>query len=146
MPDDNGNARPARSFWVISAAALVWNLIGVASYLMTVTISAETLNAMPVAERSLYQGIPAWVTSSYALAVFGGTLASALLLARRAGAVSAFYVSLLAIIVQMTHTLFMSAIAKVRGPAAAALPVAIIIVAVYLLWYSRSARARGWLR
>ena len=33
-----------RSFWIISMLALAWNLMGVASYLLTVTVSTEALN------------------------------------------------------------------------------------------------------
>jgi hypothetical protein len=134
-----------RSFWIISIAALVWNLLGVASYLMTVTISPAALDAMPEAERALYQNIPIWVTSSYAIAVFGGTLASILLLMRKSWATTAFVVSLLAILLQMGHAFFMTTMLAVRGAAGAALPLCVIAVAIYLVWYSSAAKKKGWL-
>ncbi len=137
--------KPARGFWIVSLLALVWNLIGVASYLMTVTMGPEALSGMSEAERSLYTDVPAWATAAFAIAVFGGLLGCVALLLRRAWAVPAFGVSLVAILIQMGHAFFMSAMLEVRGAGAAILPVLIIVIAVYLVWFSRSARDRGWL-
>ena len=137
--------KPARGFWIVSVLALVWNLIGVASYLMTTTMGPDTLNAMSEATRSLYTDVPPWATAAYAIAVFGGLLGCVALLLRKAWAVPVFVISLVAILVQMGHAFFMSAMLEVRGTAAAILPTLIIVVAVYLVWFSRSARSRGWL-
>jgi hypothetical protein len=137
--------KPARGFWIVSVLALVWNLIGVASYLMTTAMGPDTLNAMSEAERSLYTDVPPWATAAFAIAVFGGLLGCVALLLRKAWAVPVFVISLVAILVQMGHAFFMSAMLEVRGTAAAILPTLIIVVAVYLVWFSRSARSRGWL-
>jgi len=145
-PSDKTAGVPPRSFWVLGAVATVWNLLGVVTYLMSVTISPAAIQAMPEAERALYQHIPAWVTSSYAIAVFGGTLACVLLLLRKSWAVTVFAISLLAILLQMAYTLFVSPLLAVRGAGGAVLPLCIIAAAVGLLWYSNDARKRGWLR
>ena len=136
---------PNRSFWFISALALAWNLIGVATYLMSVTMSPEALAAMPEAERALQTNVPVWVTSAYAIAVFGGTLACLALLMRKAWAVPVFIVSLVAILLQMGYGLFGTAMLEVQGGAAAILPALLIAIAIYLVSFSRSAKARGWL-
>jgi hypothetical protein len=109
-------------------------------------MSPEALDAMPEPERALYVDVPIWVTSSYAMAVFGGTLACVFLLARKAWAVAAFVVSLVAILIQMGHAFFMTPMIEVRGAASTVLPLIIIVVAIYLVWFSRSAKAKGWLR
>ena len=137
--------KPARGFWIVSLLALVWNLIGVASYLMTVTMGPDALSGMSEAEQRLYTDVPAWATAAFAIAVFGGLLGCIALLLRKAWAVPAFAVSLAAILVQMGHAFFVSAMLEVRGGEAAILPVLIIVIAVYLVWFSRSARDRGWL-
>ena len=145
MSEPIATATPPRSFWIISILALLWNLLGVASYLMTVKMSPDALAAMPEAERALYQNVPAWVTSSFAIAVFGGTLACILLLMRKRVASTLFLVSLLAILVQMGHAFFMTQMLAVHGAAGAALPLCVIVAAMFLLWYSRGAQSRGWL-
>ena len=142
MSEPIATGTPPRSFWIVSILALAWNLLGVVSYLMTVKMSPA---AMPEAERALYQDIPAWVTSSFAIAVFGGTLACILLLMRKRLATTLFLVSLLAILLQMGHAFFMTNMLAVRGAAGAALPVCVIVAALFLLWYSRGAQSRGWL-
>lgn len=142
----NSADRPTKGFWIIGIFALLWNLLGVVTYLMSVTMSPETLAQMTEAERSLYTDIPAWVTSAYAIAVFGGTVASVALLLRKSWAAYVFFISLLAILVQMGHAFFMTPMLEVMGTGSAVLPVFIIVIAVFLLWYSWTVKQLGWLR
>lgn len=139
------DTRPPRSFWITSWLALVWNVIGDAAYLMAVTMSPATLAAMPPAEQALYTGIPWWATSAYAIAVWGGTLASIGLLLRRAWAAPLFAASLAGIVVQMTHALFFTTLLQVKAASAAAMPLLVTVIAIYLLLFARGARRRGWL-
>lgn len=139
-------SKPGRGFWIISVVALVWNLLGIMSYVMQVSMTPEQLAEMQDAERLLYSGIPAWVTGAYAIGVFGGTLGSIALLLRKAWAVPVFIVSLVAIVVQMGHALLMTDAVEVLGPTAAIMPLVITAVAAFLVWYALSARKKGWLR
>ena len=132
-----------RAFWIVSIVALLWNLAGVAAYLMQVTMSPEALAALSEAEQALYADIPAWATGAYAIAVFAGTLGSILLLMRKALALPVFVVSLVGILVQMGQALFMTDVLAVRGATAAIGPVAIIVIAVFLVWYSDNAKKKG---
>lgn len=134
---------PGRSFVIIGVLALLWNALGIFTYLMQVLMTQEALSELPPDEAALYANIPAWVTSAYAIAVFGGTLACIALLLRKAWAVPVFVVSLLAILVQMGHALFMTDLLAVRGSTAAILPLVIIGVAVFLVWYSTDAKKKG---
>lgn len=137
---------PTRSFWIISTVALLWNALGIVTYLLTVSMSEAALAAMPEAERELYTNVPTWVTASYAAAVFGGTLGSIGLLLRRAWAVPVLGLSLTGIVLQMGHALLASQLLAVKGPGAAVLPLLIFVVAVFLLWYAVRARRRAILR
>lgn len=132
-----------RSFWIISILSLVWNLIGAATYLMSVTMTPEMLAELSEAERMLYTDIPAWVTSAYAIAVFAGLLGSAVLLMRNALAIPIFVISLIAILAQMAYTLFMSEIIEVRGPTAIILPILVTTIAAYLVWFSTNAKKKA---
>ena len=136
----------AKSFWIIGALALVWNLIGVVAYIMQMTMTDEALLALPEAERTLYQHVPAWATAAFALAVNGGALGCLLLLMRRAWAFAVLVVSLVAILVQMYHSLFMVKSIEVYGPGGVIMPVMVIGVGVFLVWYANKARDRGWIR
>jgi hypothetical protein len=136
----------SRSFWIIGVAALLWNALGVMTYVMQVTMSDEALGALPETERMLYENIPAWVTAAFATAVFAGTIGSLLLLLRKAVAVPVFILSLVAIVVQMFHNLFIADTVNVMGAPAVAFPVLVIVIAVFLVWYSQTAKKKGWLR
>ncbi len=132
-------------FKVIAVLALIWNLIGVATYLMSVSMTEEALEAIPEAERVLYTDIPAWATAAYAIAVFAGVLGSLGLIVRKAWAVPLLVVSLLGILVQMGHALFLSPVLEIRGLTAAVMPLVLIAIAAYLVAMARSARSKNWI-
>jgi hypothetical protein len=137
---------PTRSFRIISTLALLWNALGIVTWLMTVTMSDAALAALPEAEQELYTNVPAGVTVSYAVAVLGGTVGSIGLLLRRAWAVPILGLSLAGILLQMGHALLASQLLAVKGAGAAVLPLLIVVVAALLLWYAVRARSRGMLR
>lgn len=136
--------RPRRSFWIISGAALVWNLIGMAAYVAYVTKSEEVIAAMPEAERAMYDN-PEWVTAVFATAVTAGTIGSILLLLRRGWAVPVLALSLIAVVVQLIHLFTMSNAMQVAGAQSAVMPLLVTVVAAYLVWYARAAKAKDWL-
>lgn len=133
------------SFWVISAVALVWNCLGAVAYLMQVTMSAETLQAMPEADRAMYTDIPVWATAAFAIAVWGGVLGSVLLLLRKKSATTVFVVSLAGILVQMAHAFFISA-SPITGASRMILPLLVVAIGAYLFWFSSDAGKKGWLQ
>lgn len=143
MPESSESIRLPRSFWPLAIGSLLWNLIGVMNFLYTVTLNPETLAVMPESERTLYTDIPFLVNASFALAVFFGTLGSVLLLTRRAISVSAFLVSLVAIVLQIGFGLWLTPMLEAQGPAALILPTLITLFAAVFLWYSRRMAAIG---
>lgn len=121
--------------------------MGVMMYIMQVTMSPETLQALPEAEQQLYTNIPMWATAAFAIAVWGSTLGCILLLLRRKLANPVFTIAYFAIMVQMVHSLFISKSIEVYGPGqAASMPIMIILIGGFLIWYSRRATAMGWLK
>ena len=138
--------KPTTAFWIISVLALLWNLMGVWAYIDHVTMTSETLLAKPIEEQALYTNVPAWATAAFAIAVWGSTLGSILLLVRKRWATPVFVIAFAGIIVQMVHQLFISKSIEVYGPGGAVMPVMIILIGAYLIWYSRNATAKGWLK
>ena len=137
---------PSRRLWLVAVVALIWNLLGVLSFVMTVGASPQVIEALPAAERVLHTSMPAWVKACYAVAVFAGTLGSVLLLLRQGLARPLFLISLLAVVLQMGHALFFSPLLQTAGASAAVMPVLVLLIAGYLAWYAGFAKARGWLR
>ena len=141
---DNGRAIPP-SFRLLSAGALVWNLLGVMAYVSQVTMSDAALLALPENERILYTSIPAWATSAFAIAVNGGALGCILLLMRKSWAFPILVLSLLGVLVQMTHSIFFTNSMEVYGPGGMIMPTMVLVVSIYLVWYSNHARTNGWI-
>ncbi|MCF6223806.1 MAG: hypothetical protein L3J34_08765 [Flavobacteriaceae bacterium] len=141
----NASNKPKASFWIISVIALIWNLMGVFAYLTQAYMSDEVLAALPDTERALYENLPAWVTVAYAIAVFGGTIGAILMLLKKKLSVQLFTISLLGVIIQMSYNFFMSNTIEVYGPSSIVMPIMIIVIAFYLVWYSKSVRTKGWL-
>ena len=131
-------------FWFAAIGALLWNLIGVATYLSYVTASSEAIAALPDEQRAIREATPMFVTAAYAIAVFSAAAGSIFLLMRRSWAVSMFTTSLVAVLVQFGY-MFLALNVLSTGAAAAVLPAMIIIVGLLLVRFSLSARRKGWL-
>jgi hypothetical protein len=132
-------------FWLLAILAVLWNLVGVASYLMDVTLSEEALAQLPEAQRNLRAATPSWVTGCYAIAAFAGALGSIALLVRKAWAKLLFAVSLAAVILQMGYVFIGMNASEVLGAAAMIFPAIIIVLGIFWLWFSMLSQKRGWL-
>jgi hypothetical protein len=137
--------KPTTAFWIITVLALLWNIIGVVAYIMQVTMTPEDIAALPENQRAMYTDVPAWATSAFALATWGGLLANILLLVRKKLAGPLFVASFFAILVSMYHSFFMTNMLKVSGASGAILPICIIVIGAFMIFFTRSAAAKGWL-
>ncbi len=135
-----------RRFRILAALAVAWNLLGVAMFVMQVTLPAASLAAMPADQRELYETVPAWITAAFAVAVLAGTLGSILLLLRQRLAVPVLALSLAGLLVQLGGTYLATDAMRVYGAAGLVLPLLLLAIAVALVVIARNARARGWLR
>ena len=136
--NDESNSGVHWSFWLIGARALIWNAMGVVNYFMQ--MNPDVLELYRESERAIIEGRPAWATGAFAIAVFGGTLGSLLLLLRKSAATYLFVVSLLGVIGAMVHTLGVGVefgLGEMLG--IILMPLA---VAAFLTWYSRHAEGK----
>ena len=137
--------KPPTSFWVFSGAALVWNLIGLFFYIQQVTISPEALATLSQQQQDLISQTPTWATAAFALAVNTGVLASLFLLLRKSWAVPFFAVSLLSVIVQDVDAFVLRGAFGIVGVNGVIIPGMVLIVAILVLFYSRSAKRKRWI-
>ncbi len=139
----NSTNKPTTVFWVIGIVALIWNIMGVMAYLAQAYMTDEALAAIPEAQRPLYENLPAWVTGAFAIAVFGGTLGSILLLFRKSAAYYLFIFSLLGVLVTMVYTLgvqFDFSLSEILG-----LIIMPIFASLFFIWYSKLSESKGWI-
>jgi hypothetical protein len=130
------------SFWIISAVALLWNVGGVANYIMQ-TMNPDSLDTYREAERVVIEGRPAWATSAFAIAVFGGTFGSLLLLFKKSAASHVFIASLAGVIVTLIHAF--GAIHWTFDVGTLMPQLMSLAVAGFLIWYSKMARRKSWI-
>ena len=143
---EQASGSPPRSFYIIGIAALIWNLIGVMTYIMQVTLSDAAMAALPEEQQAFIQNSPVWVTATYAIATNAGALGCALLLARQSWAYLVLVVSFAGIVVQNLYGYIMGGAVDVYGAAGVGLSVAVIAIGAFLIWYTKSAADKGWLK
>jgi len=141
----NSSNKPKASFWIIVIIAFIWNLMGVFAYIAQAYMSDEDLAALPENQRALYENVPAWVTAAFAISVFGGALGCILLLLKKKMATTVFVISFVAILAQMTYNFFMSKAVEVYGPGGMIMPIMVIIIGYFLIYYSKRAANYGWI-
>lgn len=136
--NDNTTSAVHWSFWVIGALALVWNALGGVNYIMQ--MNPDVVATLPDTHQAIIIGRPAWATGGFALGVFVGAIGGLLLLLRKPAAFYAFIVSLLGILVTMIHTLrVVNSGVEFSSAEIFVMMVLPVVVAAFLLWYSKIA-------
>ncbi len=130
--------KPSAIFWVIGIIALIWNGLGVMAYLGKAFITEEMIAKLPEEQQAEFLiELPSWVTAAFAIAVFGGVLASILLLMKKKAAYKLFIISAVAAIAQHIY-LFMNV-----EVTSFIMPVMVIVVCLFLIWYSKKCTDDG---
>ena len=120
---------------VVAALALIWNLMGVYAYLLSVGVLRGGDAAMSAAS------MPVWVTGAFAVGVFGGTLGSIGLLLLKRWAKPMLLASLLGVIVNDVWAFFLRV-----GPAESPImPLAVNLIVLLLVALAYNADKKGWL-
>ena len=138
--------KPPIWFWLVSGIALLWNLSGVFNYLNQAFNQQAILESINQAQREVFEGIPAWATAAFALAVFSGTIGSIGLLLRKKWAKPLFIISLVTAVAQFIHWLFVSNAVEAFGPSTYTMPIIVVIIGTYLIFFSKIGIQKGWLR
>ncbi len=142
----NESVKPPVWFWIVSAVAVVWNGMGIKAYLDQAYMTPDKLASLPEAEQAMYSiEYPAWVTAAFAIAVFGGTIGSVLLLIKKKLAYTVLVVSLIGILAQMTYAFFMSGSTDAFGPGGIVMPIMIILIGIGLVYVAKKGISNGWL-
>ena len=139
------NGKPNSTFWIISGAALVWNLIGLVFYIGQVSITPEALAALTEAQQEFFLATPTWATAAFAIAVNAGVLGSVFLLLRKTWAVPTLAISLAAIVVQDVDAFALRDAFGIVGVSSVIIPSMVFVIGIALLLYARATKERGWL-
>jgi len=131
--------KPPIWFWIISAIGLVWNAMGVKHYLQQ-AYNTESYREMYTPEKlEIASNMPAWLTATFAIAVFAGTLGCIALLLRKKIANSLLLLSLIAVVIQMGYLIS-------EGHADdMIMTIMIIVFAILLVLFARHTKSKNWI-
>jgi hypothetical protein len=133
-------------FWVAAGFFLIWNIIGVISFITHTFISKESLAALSSDERALYTAYPLWITFIFAMAVIFGTIGAIGLLLKKKWSKPAFIISLAAIIPQMIYIVFFTKSIAVYGTMQAiTMPILVSFFGIILIWFATMGIKKQWL-
>lgn len=130
---------------VVAIILLIWDLFGIMAFVMQIMMTEEMMAALPEAEQEIYRNTPSWITGAYFVAVFGATLGSLALILKKKWAMPMFIASLIAVIVQMSYTLFVAGVLDLRGPSSAIFPMIIVLIGAYQIILTNQAIKKGWI-
>jgi len=136
--------KPKTLFWVIAVIALLWNLVGLFSWLAeNFMMTDEIKAALPPEQLELMESAPSWGVIVYGIATIGGVLACIMLLMRKKLAIPLFLLSLLCIIIQMGYGIFFMKWGDVLSPLDAyVMPLIVIVIGVFLYLYSKKSASK----
>ncbi|MFA5987995.1 MAG: hypothetical protein WC803_00125 [Sphingomonas sp.] len=135
-----------RLFWLVSALLLLWAAVGLFAFYSHLTVDHPALAAMPVYDRQYYIALPGWFVYVFALAVLPAFAGAVALLMRFRVAWMFSLLSLVGVAAQFGWSLGATDIVAAKGLAAAGLPLVIVALALFQLWFATRAARRGWLR
>ena len=141
------NDQPPLSFWLISGAALIWNLFGMIIYVGQVSATPEGLAAANyTAEQIAFlETTPAWVTSAFAISVTTGVLGCVALLLRKAWALPLFVISLVAVLAQNIYSFIIKDVTTVFGTTPVIIQSMVIVIGAALIWYAARLKSKRWI-
>ena len=138
--------KPNKWFWIIAVLALLWNLMGVSRYLMEAYNVESFRTQFNEDQLALMDGSPSWLTAVFAIAVFSGLIACVALLLKRKLAIILFGISLLFVLIQMISVWVTTNTIEVFGTVdGVVMPMIVIIISIFLYYYSKGASQKGWL-
>jgi hypothetical protein len=130
-------------FWIMAVILVVWNAMGVLAYLGQHLMTPEQMALMPEDQRALLEMTPAWATSAFAIAVWGGLMAAILMLLRKAFAHLMFMASMFGAVVQMGYNFFIAGAYDIYGPGGLLMPAMILIIGAYSIYYTGQCKEKG---
>jgi hypothetical protein len=139
-----GPAKAPWHLWLVGVVTLLFNAMGIVSYLTTKLGMLEEMGMTPD-QITFMESYPAWASALWALGVWGAFSGSVLLLLRSKWAVAAMTVALVGLIgLTIGETQAMNIPAGLETPLG--LKVAIWVATLFLLFYARRMAKAGVLR
>ena len=110
---------------------LIWNLIGVFAFVSDVLLDPSTLDKI---QQDFRANLPLWIKIVYGLAFGLGSFGTFGLFRRKSWSKNVLAISLLCVIIQMYHSMFIGGTIETYGVSIAKLPTIEVILSLTLVW------------
>lgn len=146
------SARTPAHLWIVGILSFLWNCFGAYDYVMSNMRNMDYLKSAmpgvdPAAALAWMDAFPIYAKVGWPLGVWGGLLGAILLLMRSRYAVWAFAVSMLGIVLSIGWQIVAAPpLSGADSGIYKVMPYVIILLGLFLLWYSRMMEQKGVLR
>jgi len=140
--------RPTVIFWILGIVFLLWNSLGgCGMYLLhKMMTDADVLKHGGQAALDARNAYPLWASIAYAIAVWGGLLASIFYLMRKKIAIILFVMSCSAAVICFIPNFTNTTVKAGGGDSFWVMPVIVILLGLFEIFWSRKMAARGIIR
>lgn len=142
----NDTSKAPVTLMIIAIVAILWNIVGVMAFATDMMMTPEMLALLPEDQQELYANNPMWNKLVYGVATICGLIGSIGLAMKKKWSELLLLISLIAVVIQMSYSLFFTNAREVVGDTAGLyFPVMILLIALFLWYYAKKCTARGWL-
>jgi hypothetical protein len=149
MTDDTateaGRSNIPAWYWVAAVGALLFESLGCFFYIAEVRLTPEQIAMLPLDQAAMLSARPTWYYAAFGVAVWVGLAGTAGLLLRKAWAVPALLISLIAVIVQFSAILIVPEMRNISSDELLG-PIVVALVCYGIFMLARLAKRRAWLR
>lgn len=140
--DTPAAAKAPWHFWLVAIVGLFWNGFGGVDYTMSHVQGEAWYRQMGMSEAIIahMESYPSWMHAVWAIGVWGSVVGTVLLLLRSKWAFHAFAVSIVGALGNFAYTM------ANPGPMDLVMPMVIIVICAFYIWYSWTMTKRGILR
>lgn len=132
-------------FWLVSGAAILWNLMGCVIFLSDVFALESNIQSWTEPQKEWARSTPTWIYFLFAISVSSGVAGSIFLLLRQPLSITLLAVSFATVLVQMTYTMLIAGGLKVMGPSGAVMPTIVVLLGLTWLLFSLFSKRNNWL-
>ena len=119
----------------------IWNLVGIFAFVYDLILDPSTLDEI---RQNFLANFPLWTKIVYCLAFGLGSLGTFGLFRLKNWSKGVLAISLLCIIIQMYHSMFIAGAIEIFGASIAILPAVVVNLSLTLVWIAQLYGRKGW--
>ncbi|MEM7163135.1 MAG: hypothetical protein AAF487_11925 [Bacteroidota bacterium] len=134
-------------YWVITIILLLWNITGLASFIMSAMATKADLmdSGYTEAQSDLMLSLPFWTKYMYLIATSTGLIAAIGLVAKKRFALPFFIISLIFAAIHHLYIYATTEALSVMPSMDKGMSILVISICILQILFSRSAKDKGWL-